>query len=519
MQLCHIFFATLVALAVAQDGGSDGPTTSPEATGYSCDPSTCRLPTCQCASTSPPGGLDPAQVPQFIVFSADDAIQSYTLDAVNQFLAQRRNPNECSPKMTYFTSLDYTNYTMVTDWYAAGNEIADHTMTHVGTPAAEEINGNLIALNALAGIPLSSIKGFRAPFLDFNADTLRTLHKSEFLYDSSAVASVPVTDPSTDAYWPYTLDNGLANNCLTEGLCQGEPRLPGLWEIPMYAFFDERGVGGRHLMDPWLEAANGNNRPDDQATLRYMQATFTDHYTNNRQPIGLYTHPIHVSMSYPGVTARPRTVEMINRFLDWAQDHDNVWIVSNEQLLDWVRNPVPASQVGSIPSFQCRPTRPDPAVPICNGVPSNQGGLLARCPFSEFPFFTCYGCPSTKPTPQNPNPAQPDDQEIRYRLPDDCAAAFWDPIGGVCTCTSDSCAFSDVERSIGPDGAKFSGGGVGGGPIFGGSPSGNDDNRPGDGPYLPFNGAPATAGLPSIFLYAAHILSGALLAGVVSILR
>ena len=29
--------------------------------------------------------------------------------------------------MTYYTSLAYTNYTLVTDWYVAGNEIADHT--------------------------------------------------------------------------------------------------------------------------------------------------------------------------------------------------------------------------------------------------------------------------------------------------------------------------------------------------------------------------------------------------------
>ena len=63
----------------------------------------------------------------FLVFTADDAIQTYTLDAVNQFLAHRKNPNGCQPKMTYYTSLNYTNYTLVTDWYVAGNEIADHT--------------------------------------------------------------------------------------------------------------------------------------------------------------------------------------------------------------------------------------------------------------------------------------------------------------------------------------------------------------------------------------------------------
>jgi hypothetical protein len=68
-----------------------------------------------------------SDVPQFIVFTADDAVQSYTIGAVNQFLAQRKNPNGCQPKMTYYTSLSYTNYTLVTDWYVAGNEIADHT--------------------------------------------------------------------------------------------------------------------------------------------------------------------------------------------------------------------------------------------------------------------------------------------------------------------------------------------------------------------------------------------------------
>ncbi|KAJ2965769.1 hypothetical protein NUW54_g14007 [Trametes sanguinea] len=65
----------------------------------------------------------------FVVFTADDAIQTYTLDAVNQFLAHRKNPNGCQPKITYYTSLNYTNYTLVTDWYVAGNEIADHTLS------------------------------------------------------------------------------------------------------------------------------------------------------------------------------------------------------------------------------------------------------------------------------------------------------------------------------------------------------------------------------------------------------
>ncbi|KAJ3490417.1 hypothetical protein NLJ89_g11432 [Agrocybe chaxingu] len=402
-----VLSALLPLLALAQDGGITGPTTSPDAAGYSCDPSRCQLPNCHCASTSPPGGLDPSEVPMFVVFTADDAIQSYTLDAVNQFLAHRRNPNGCPIKMTYYTSLTYTNYTLVTDWYVAGNEIADHTMTHVGSPPADEINGNLITLNALAGIPMSAIKGFRAPYLNYTADTLKQLYESEFTYDSSSTASVPVTDPNTDAYWPYTLDNGMANNCLTiPGTCKGEPKLPGFWEVPMYAFFDRNGAAGPHLMDPWLDTANGASSVNDSATLEYMQNTFTDHYRGNRQPIGLYTHPIHVSRTYPGVTVRASTINMINAFLDWAQEQQNVWIVSTEQLLDWVQHPIPVSQLDSVASLKCTTPQVDENAQICNGIPRNEAGLLSHCAFSDFPFYTCYGCPSEHPTPANPNPPQ-----------------------------------------------------------------------------------------------------------------
>jgi hypothetical protein len=126
-------------------------------------------------------------------------------------------------------------------------------MTHVGSPPASEINGNLIALNSLAGIPLNAIKGFRAPYLQYTGETLKLLANAQFTYDSSASSSIPVTTNGTDAFWPYTLDYGMANDCLAvSDICKGQPVLPGFWEIPMYAFFDQLGAAGPHLMDPWL---------------------------------------------------------------------------------------------------------------------------------------------------------------------------------------------------------------------------------------------------------------------------
>ncbi|KAK0465966.1 uncharacterized protein EV420DRAFT_1617452 [Desarmillaria tabescens] len=489
--LLAIYLIFFVPLAVfAQDGGIFMQTTSVEAAGYSCDSTQCRLPHCNCASTSPPGGLSPADTPQFIVFTADDAIQSYTLDSVNQFLAQRQNPNGCRPKMTYYTSLSYTNYTLVTDWYVAGNEIADHTMTHVGSPPDNEVDGNLIALNALAGIPLASIKGFRAPFLNYSVDTLRHLADAGFTYDSSASASIPVSDPNTDAYWPYTLDYGMANNCLmVENTCKGQPKLPGFWEIPMYAMFDDRGVSGPHLMDPWLDVANGNSQPNDTATLEFMKNTFNAHYNGNRQPFGLYTHPIHLAENYPGVASPTSTINMINEFLDWAQEQRNVWIVSSEQLLAWVQLPKPISDLNDLDALKCSTPDVDPSLQICNGIPQNEQGLLSHCAFSDFPFFTCYGCPEVEPTPENPNPPQvvPSGGNARFRLPANCSTPFWDPIKGECLCSSDTCLFTDDSRSIGPNGANLTGGGTGGTATTSATAIATTTA------YIPFNGA-----LPSL---------------------
>ena len=44
------------------------------------------------------------------------------------------------------------------------------------------------------------------------------------------------------------------------------------------------------------DMADGNTEVDDAATLDYLKSTFNAHYNAKRQPIGLYTHPIHVSV-------------------------------------------------------------------------------------------------------------------------------------------------------------------------------------------------------------------------------
>ena len=130
--------------------------------------------------------------------------------------------------------------------------------------------------------------------------------------------------------------------------------------------------------------------------------------------------------------------------------------VTNQQLLAWMQNPVPASQLGSLPAFGCSRPVVDPALKICNGIQQNELGLLANCPFPDFPWVrvrpalvalskqtTCYGCPVQPPTPANPVPAQASPSagaSLRFRLPSNCSTAYFDPIG---------CADSDRDRADG----------------------------------------------------------------------
>lgn len=74
------------------------------------------------------------------------------------------------------------------------------------------------------------------------------LHEAGFTYDSSMTAATAANVSSTDSFWPYTLDEGIANNCLERDICRGQLKLPGLWEIPMHAIFEPNDPTKIHLM-------------------------------------------------------------------------------------------------------------------------------------------------------------------------------------------------------------------------------------------------------------------------------
>lgn len=81
-----------------------------------------------------PGRLEPLQTPQMIVLTFDDAInfENYDLFTTKLFTPNRKNPNGCPIKATFFVSHQFTDYQNVQKIWNDGHEIAVHSITHRG---------------------------------------------------------------------------------------------------------------------------------------------------------------------------------------------------------------------------------------------------------------------------------------------------------------------------------------------------------------------------------------------------
>jgi hypothetical protein len=77
--LVLLIVSSLICRTRAQDGGGVPPSNSRVTPGYKCDSSSCRLPSCLCPSSDPPGGKKP---PLFITLTFDDSINQVVLPVI-----------------------------------------------------------------------------------------------------------------------------------------------------------------------------------------------------------------------------------------------------------------------------------------------------------------------------------------------------------------------------------------------------------------------------------------------------
>ncbi|KAJ3111123.1 hypothetical protein HDU96_005971 [Phlyctochytrium bullatum] len=375
---------------------------------YNC-PSSCRVENnCFCASRSIPGGLSPDQTPMFITLTLDDAIQQQTYEAFMSIQNAFRNPNGCPLPATYFQCNLYTDYWWGQRTYAAGNEIAGHTVSHLDLAnlsstnerrVLAEIYSNWDAINVLSGVPASELVGFRHPFLAYNKKTYDIIYQlKDYIKYESSIALNPIDQ----GYWPHTLDYGMPYNppnCV--GTCEEGSRwiYPGLWVIPMYTLMTNTTPPALWAsMDITIDPSKPTTYEEALGNLR---ASFLLHY-EKRLPFGLYQH-VAQYIAWPKDVQERKTQVMLD-FIRWTQTFPNVWYVTNQQLLRWMANPRPADSVAAM--FNCGDNEPF-REEVCDGYDNNRNnqtdeGLVMSCPYGNTTFQTCFGCPAEFPAAGTP---------------------------------------------------------------------------------------------------------------------
>jgi LysM repeat protein/peptidoglycan/xylan/chitin deacetylase (PgdA/CDA1 family) len=293
-----------------------------------------------------PGGLAAADVPQFVLISHDDAIGHLADGKVRAITDGHKNPNGCNVPATWFVTSTGTECNLAQKLLADNHEIALHTVSHaalsqsLGYPnLVDEIMGAKKDLTTRCGLPAEGIVGFRSPYLVHNPAVRDIISKNGLLYDSSMVeytGNLSATSPTfAQRLWPYTMDFGIVQDCnwtTPAGTCTQQEKYPGLWEIPLWDLPNATAQPEKnaYTMDP--DGGFGG----DLFTL--LQTNFDTAYNGNRAPFPLFVHA-------PWFT--DARIKLANQFIEYALSKPDVYFVTFKQLIDWLNNPVPASQVGA----------------------------------------------------------------------------------------------------------------------------------------------------------------------------
>ncbi|XP_037712330.1 uncharacterized protein LOC119548810 isoform X8 [Drosophila subpulchrella] len=315
------------------------PQPTPDKTAAKCRKDVCLLPDCYCGGKDIPGDLPVESIPQIVLLTFDDSVNDLNKQLYTDLFEKGRvNPNGCPITATFYVSHEWTDYSQVQNLYADGHEMASHTVSHsFGEQFSQkkwtrEISGQREILAAYGGVKLSDVRGMRAPFLSVGGNKMyKMLYDSNFTYDSS----MPVYENRPPS-WPYTLDYKIFHDCMIPP-CPTRS-YPGVWQVPMVMWQDLNG--GRCSMGDAC-----SNPSDADGVTKMIMKNFERHYTTNRAPFGLFYHAAWFT--------QPHHKEGFIKFLDAINAMQDVWIITNWQALQWVRDPTPTSRINSFQPFQC----------------------------------------------------------------------------------------------------------------------------------------------------------------------
>ncbi|XP_076167939.1 chitin and LDLR binding deacetylase 3 isoform X1 [Ptiloglossa arizonensis] len=358
-----------------------------------CNPKECHLPNCWCSEDGAqlPGNLTVSTIPQMITITFDDAINAENFELYAKiFSNDRKNPNGCPVRGTFYVSHQYTNYRDVQYLWNVGHEIAVHSVTHRGPEEwwsrnatiedwFDEMVGVANIINKYAGVRLEDIKGLRAPFLrvGWNRQFLM-MSEFGFVYDSSML--VPFTDPPI---WPYTLDYKPPHDCIgPEQLCPTRA-YPGLWELPLNQL-----LAGEYICTR-LDSCSPDLTGED--VYRILMLNFKRHYLSNRAPLGLHLHASWFQ--------NPMYFYVLTKFMDDVLRLNDVYFVTSHQVIEWMRRPTSLSAIESFEPWRCGTRQFQPFEIACD-LPSSCK-LPSRVLKSYRYLNTCFECPKEYPWLRN----------------------------------------------------------------------------------------------------------------------
>ena len=387
-------------------------------------------------SQSPPGGLKPAQVPQFVAVTFDDGygLENGGTGGVNfivDFMSAKKNPGsggagtfDGTPVRTTFylsssNGSDAANRAAWTRAFKDGHEAADHTINHPnggtldagGTPPgrfavtkwAGEIKGCRDFLTGGGGITatVADIVGFRTPFLGYNDNTFTALTQLGFLYDSTFPNCFGDGEDGGSCSWPHTLDGPSkdAETLVTKAGAEAIKSHPGLMEVPVSTVFVPPELRAKipakmpypSLWEPatgklggldWTILMDAKLTPDEMT--RVLEYTLDQHLGGNRSPFVFCAHTFMYSYSNPGsnpdtpsAAVRDARWKALTAFLTYALGKPQVRMRPVKDIVAWMQNPVALAGAAPPPDAGVSPAdagvAPDAMIAADAAVPADSG--------------------------------------------------------------------------------------------------------------------------------------------------
>jgi hypothetical protein len=326
-----------------------------------------------------------------VYLTFDDAISVTNYPFYESMFSGRKNPNNASISVTFFVTHEYTDYSLVHRLWRQGHDIATHSITHQTntvywtslneTGWRAEFVDQREQLSTLANIPITDIKGMRAPFLQTGGNVMyKALSEGNFSWECSR----PSWNQRTPGIWPYTNDYASTQDCQIAP-CQTD-QFKGFWTVPMIDL-----IGGDSFPCAMVDQCNPVPKNATEM-LNFLKRNFLDQYNGNRAPFGIFTH----AALFVGPITDPDFAERVSgyrQFLDYLDSLNDVYIVSVSKGLEWVKAPVPSASVlnGSFAPWK------DPAT-----VPADNCQFPRSCRYqldviTERYMNSCVACPPNWP--------------------------------------------------------------------------------------------------------------------------